>query len=102
FTTSTGQPGLDSEPTVASAVSPSPVPGTFSWRFSNIPSSLSSLWVPGQDNVVVAGAVMQFESDYGLTDDGIVGPTVWKTLTEAVAVRHSDGSPSDYLVVSES
>ncbi len=102
FTTSTGQPGLDSEPTVASAVSPSPVPGTFSWRFSNIPSSLSSLWVPGQDNVVVAGAVMQFESDYGLTDDGIVGPTVWKALTEAVAARHSDGSPYDYLVVSES
>ncbi len=102
FTTSTGLPGLDSEPTVAASVSPTPVPGTFSWRFSNIPSSLSSLWAPGQDNVVVQGAVMHFESDYGLTDDGIVGPTVWKALTQAVAARQSDASPYDYLVVSES
>ena len=49
-----------------------------------------------------AGAVMQFESDYGLTDDGLVGPTVWKALTQAVAARQTDASPYDYLVVSES
>jgi peptidoglycan hydrolase-like protein with peptidoglycan-binding domain len=101
FTSATGQPGLETEPTVASSISPTPEPGSFSWRFSNVPSSLSSQWVPGQDNVVLQGAVMQFESDYGLTDDGVVGPAVWKALTQAVASRQADGSPYDYLVVSE-
>ena len=48
------------------------------------------------------GAVMQFESNYGLTDDGIVGPAVWNALTQAVASRQTDASPYDYLVVSES
>jgi peptidoglycan hydrolase-like protein with peptidoglycan-binding domain len=102
FTLPTGQAGLDSEPTVAADVSPSALPGTFSWRFSNIPSSLSSQWAPGQDNVITQGAVMQFESNYGLTDDGVVGPAVWRALTDAVAARQADGSPYDYLVVSES
>ena len=102
FTLPTGQSALGSEPTNAAEVSPSALPGTFSWRFSNIPSSLSSQWAPGQDNVVTAGAVMQFESDFGLTDDGVVGPAVWKALTQAVATRQTDGSPYDYLVVSES
>ncbi len=101
FTSPDGQPGLESEPTVASSVSPTAEPGSFSWRFSNIPSSLTSQWAPGQDNVVLQGAVMQFESDYGLIDDGVVGPAVWQALAQAVASRQMDGSPYDYLVVSE-
>jgi peptidoglycan hydrolase-like protein with peptidoglycan-binding domain len=101
FTLSDGQSALSSEPTVAADVSPAPLAGTFSWRFSNVPSSLSSLWSQGQDNVVLQGAVMQFEADYGLTDDGVVGPQVWDALSQAVAARQMDGSPYDYLVVSE-
>ncbi len=45
---------------------------------------------------------MQFESNFGLTDDGLVGPAVWKALTQAVATRQTDAAPYDYLVVSES
>lgn len=101
FTLADGQSALSSEPTVASEVSPAALPGSFSWRFSNVPSSLSSLWAQGQDNVVLQGAVMQFESNNGLTDDGVVGPQVWQALTQAVATRQTDGSPYDYLVVSE-
>jgi peptidoglycan hydrolase-like protein with peptidoglycan-binding domain len=102
FTLADGQPALANEPTVASEVSPAALAGTFSWRFSNIPSSLSSQWVPGQDNVVTQGAVMQFESNNGLIDDGVVGPQVWTALTQAVAARQTDSAPYDYLLVSES
>jgi peptidoglycan hydrolase-like protein with peptidoglycan-binding domain len=101
FTLTDGQSALSSEPTVAADISPAALPGTFAWRFSNVPSSLSSLWAQGQDNVVLQGAVMQFESDYGLTDDGVVGPEVWKALTQAAAARQTDSAPYDYLVVSE-
>jgi len=61
FTLTDGQSALSSEPTVAADISPAALPGTFAWRFSNVPSSLSSLWAQGQDNVVLQGAVMQFE-----------------------------------------
>jgi hypothetical protein len=101
FTPSNGDSGLDGEPTNPALVSPVPEPGTFSWRYSNIPSSLSSLWAPGEDNTVTAGAVMQFESDHGLLDDGVAGPAVWSLLTQAVASRAIDQSPYDYLSVSE-
>jgi lipoprotein-anchoring transpeptidase ErfK/SrfK len=101
FASSNGGSGLDSEPTTPDLVSPVPEPGTFSWRYSNIPGSLSSLWTPAANNVVTAGAVMQFESDHGLIDDGVAGPNVWSLLTEAVASRSIDLSPYDYLSVSE-
>jgi L,D-transpeptidase catalytic domain/Bacterial Ig-like domain len=102
FVPSSGSSGLDSQPTSSALVSPVPEPGTFSWRYSNIPSSLSSLWTPETNNAVTAGAVMQFESDHGLIDDGVVGPTVWSSLIQAVANRAIDLSPYDYLMVSES
>jgi lipoprotein-anchoring transpeptidase ErfK/SrfK len=101
FVPSGGGPGLGSQPTSPTQVSPVPEAGTFSWRYSNIPSSLSSLWTPEATNVVTAGAVMQFESDHGLLDDGVPGPTVWSLLTQAVANRSIDQSPYDYLFVSE-
>jgi len=102
FNLATGQPGLGSEATVAASVSPAVLAGTFTWRYSNIPASLSSLWAPGQENVLTQGAVMQFEADHGLPYDGVVGPAVWDALTQAVATRQIDQSPYDYLVVSES
>lgn len=96
-----GRSALSSEPTTASAISPSAAPGTFSWRFANIPATLSALWAPGTSNTVTQGAVIQFESEHGLTVDGIVGPHVWNALTSAVAARQMDPYPYDYLTVSE-
>jgi lipoprotein-anchoring transpeptidase ErfK/SrfK len=44
---------------------------------------------------------MRFEADEDLPTDGVVGPAVWGALTEAVAGRHIDKAPYDYLLVSE-
>jgi hypothetical protein len=102
FGPSATQSALPSEPTVAAQVSTAPQPGTFTWRFPNIPPTLSSQWVPGQQTVVTQGAVMQFEYVNGLTVDGLAGPEVWAALTRAVAERRLDPYPYDYLMVSES
>jgi peptidoglycan hydrolase-like protein with peptidoglycan-binding domain len=101
FGPTSAQSALPSEPTVPTEISRSPQPGVFTWRFSNIPSTLSSQWVPGQQTVVTQGAVMQFEYVNGLAIDGIAGPKVWAALTTAVAERKFDPYPYDYLMVSE-
>jgi peptidoglycan hydrolase-like protein with peptidoglycan-binding domain len=96
-----GRSALSGEPTTASAISPAAQPGSFSWQFPNVPATLSALWAPGTSNTVTQGAVVQFESEHGLTVDGLVGPHVWNALTAAVAARQMDPYPYDYLTVSE-
>ncbi|HEY7946887.1 MAG TPA: L,D-transpeptidase family protein [Acidimicrobiales bacterium] len=59
--------------------------GTFSWRWSSLPGSFMALWSPGENSVVTAGAVMTFESQHGMTTDGVAGPRVWDTLILAAA-----------------
>ncbi len=96
-----GDPLLRHEPTRAAQVSVVPSPAAFTWRFPSEPYALKSLWSPGTDNVITAGAVMNFEETVGLLPDGAVGPAVWQALTSAVAGRHMDKAAYDYLVVTE-
>ena len=39
--------------------------GTLTWRWTNEPVQLTSLWTPGANNVITQGAVMNFESQNG-------------------------------------
>ena len=89
------------EPTVADAVPLEPEPGSFQWEFSNTPSQLAALWVPGVWNVVTQGALMAFEADHGLQVDGVAGPTVWAALLQAVAARAVTTLPYTYLIATE-
>ncbi len=91
---------LPAEPHLASEVRTVPQPGTFTWRYPNIPPSLEAAWVPG-DNVITRGAIMRFEADHGLVVDWNFGPQVWNALVRAVAARQLAPTPYDYLMVSE-
>ena len=101
FGTSPTASSLDLEPEVPDLVSAVPQPGSFTWRYPGIPSTLSALWSPGHANVLTRGAVMRFEDQENLAVDGVIGPDVWRALSAAVAARRTDLSPYDYLVVSE-
>jgi peptidoglycan hydrolase-like protein with peptidoglycan-binding domain len=63
----------------------SPPDGTFAWRYPNTPPQLQAMWAPGQDDVLLQGAVMAFESDQGMTADGQVGQAVWAKLLQVTA-----------------
>ncbi|HVA09385.1 MAG TPA: L,D-transpeptidase, partial [Acidimicrobiales bacterium] len=76
--------------------------GTFSWRWVNQASTLTSLWTPGTDNVITRGAVMNFEAQHNLRADGSAGPQVWTDLLAAVQSGQIDPLPYDYVLVSES
>jgi len=79
-----------------------PPAGSFSWRYPNTPSSLQSLWTPGQAGVITKGAVMEFEQDHGLATDGVAGPEVWHKLLAAAVSGPRRTTPYSYVVVHES
>jgi peptidoglycan hydrolase-like protein with peptidoglycan-binding domain len=75
--------------------------GTFTWRWANQPSSLTSLWIPGQYNVITRGAVMNFQAQHGLTTDGQAGPQVWGDLLSAVQSGQGNANPYGYVLVNK-
>jgi len=60
-----------------------PPAGKFTWRFDNTPSELVTDWKPGQENVVLRGAVIAFQHQEHLAQDGAIGPATWKALQKA-------------------
>ncbi len=78
-----------------------PQSGTFSWRWANQPTSLTTLWVPGTFGVITRGAIMSFETQHGLKTDGQAGPQVWTDLLQAAATGATDPQPYGYVLVSK-
>jgi|SRR6185437_1977839 len=78
-----------------------PQPGTWSWRWPNLPSALTSLWTPGSANVITKGAVMAFETQHGLDTTGTAGPATWNALLQAASSGATDPQPYDYVYVSK-
>jgi peptidoglycan hydrolase-like protein with peptidoglycan-binding domain len=70
-----------------------PPQGSYTWE-SGYPSQLSSLWRPNKATIVLKGAVMAFESDHGLTLDGVIGPHVWRAMFRAL--RRDDTNKHGY------
>ncbi|HWC34511.1 MAG TPA: L,D-transpeptidase family protein [Mycobacteriales bacterium] len=66
----------------AAAVYTPPV-GKFTWRYANTPSAIEKAWLPNKENVVLRGAVIAFQHQAHLTQDGAIGPATWKALERA-------------------
>jgi lipoprotein-anchoring transpeptidase ErfK/SrfK len=78
-----------------------PVAGTFAWRWTTMPTELTSLWTQGVETVITKAAVEMFENQNGLTVDGLAGPEVWTTLLRDVAANKVDSAPYTYVLVSK-
>jgi peptidoglycan hydrolase-like protein with peptidoglycan-binding domain len=76
-------------------------PGSFAWRWSTLPTELTSQWTQGEANVITKAAVMTFENKNGLTVDGEAGPAVWAALLKADAAHQVDTSSYDYVLVTK-
>jgi peptidoglycan hydrolase-like protein with peptidoglycan-binding domain len=75
--------------------------GSFAWRWPGMPSSLTSLWTEGYENVITKAAVMDFENQNGLTVDGLAGTEVWTALLSDLAAGKVDADPYTYVFVSK-
>jgi len=78
-----------------------PPQGSFTWRYSNVPDALHSMWAPGTIGTMTRGAIMAFENDHGLTPDGDPGPAVWKALIQAAVSGHQSTFGYTFVMVSE-
>jgi lipoprotein-anchoring transpeptidase ErfK/SrfK len=76
--------------------------GTFTWLYPDLPTSLSSQWRVGVDNVLVTGALMNFQNVNNLPTTGVADPATWNDLITAVQNGTNDPSTYNYVTVSES
>lgn len=90
-----------SAPLTSPAEAANPQPGAFAWKWPTTPASLTSLWTQGQEDIITKGAVMAFESQNGLTVDGLPGGQVWTALLAAAASGKVDANPYTYVLVSK-
>jgi hypothetical protein len=76
-------------------------PGTFTAQ-PGYPAGLQSFWDNGSpDGMMVHGAIMAFQSDAGLTMDGVAGPSVWKALLAAADASKTNTHGYTYAVASQ-
>ncbi|HEX5145902.1 MAG TPA: L,D-transpeptidase family protein [Conexibacter sp.] len=75
-----------------------PPKGSFSWRWS-LPSELTSQWSPATASAITRGALMKFQSDRGLTTDGLPGPSVWSALFAAAREHKVNTFGYSYVLV---
>ena len=76
-------------------------PGTFAWRWPNMPSELTSQWTQGTDNEITKAAIEAFETQNGIGVDGIAGPAVWTALINDTINGKSDSTPYVYVLVNK-
>ena len=77
-----------------------PAAGTFTFK-PGYPSQLTSQWKVGADNMLDQGAIRAFESNEGLTMDGVAGPDVWADLLTAAAKNQVNPNGYTYALASQ-
>lgn len=78
-----------------------PQPGSLSWRWNGLPTQLTRQWTPGVESEITKGAIMSFETQNGLSVDGIAGPQVWTALLADVVAGKANARPVSYVLVTK-
>jgi hypothetical protein len=77
------------------------VNGIFTWAYPNLPTTLSSQWTLGTDNVILQAALKTFQSQLNLPVTGEVDPTTWSDLVAAANNDTVDPQTYNYVDVNE-
>jgi lipoprotein-anchoring transpeptidase ErfK/SrfK len=67
--------------------------GVLTWE-SGYPAALTSQWQPGKRGVILTGALMAFQTDYGLPMTGTASSALWRVLLGAAA--QGQDNPNGY------
>jgi hypothetical protein len=114
--TSTTTPGSTTTVPVTTTTKPKPKPkpkpkkkpnptslqkGSFVWRFPKIVGPLRSLWSVGSNNVVLQGALMNFQAVHGLSWNTGMTTETWQLILQAAARKQYDPNSYNYVVVAQ-
>jgi len=99
-TTSGTAASAATSPNEAVSTAYAPQAGTFTFK-PGYPSQLTSQWKVGQDNMLDQGAIRAFESNEGLTMDGVAGPQVWADLLTAAGKNRVNPNGYSYALASQ-
>jgi L,D-transpeptidase catalytic domain len=91
-------PGANAAAQLSAAYAPPA--GTFTWQ-QGFPSQLYSMWSQGRANILDKGAIMGFESDHGLSINGVAGTAVWKALLTAAAKNQQNTHGYSYAIANQ-
>jgi len=75
--------------------------GSFVWRFPKIVGPLRSLWTVGTNNVILQGALMNFQAVHGLAWNTGMTSETWQLILRAVVKKQYDPTSYNYVVVSQ-
>jgi peptidoglycan hydrolase-like protein with peptidoglycan-binding domain len=75
--------------------------GTFQWRWSDLPTQLTSQWSQGTANVITTAAIESFQSQNGLGVDGQAAPSFWAALVNDFVNHKTDPTPYVYVLVNK-
>jgi peptidoglycan hydrolase-like protein with peptidoglycan-binding domain len=75
-----------------------PPKGRMTWRYGDTPDTIVKDWKVGDVNTVLRGAVIAFQHQAHLTQDGAIGPATWAKLEKADLA--DDVDPDHYSYVS--
>jgi lipoprotein-anchoring transpeptidase ErfK/SrfK len=75
--------------------------GSFSWRWPNLPTELTSQWTQGTMNEITKAAIEDFENQNSIGVDGEAGPTVWTALLNDVINDKPSATPYVYVLVNK-
>jgi peptidoglycan hydrolase-like protein with peptidoglycan-binding domain len=78
------------------------VNGTFTWAYSNLPTTLSSQWSLGSDNIILQAALRTFQSQLNLPVTGVADAATWTALLNAANTNRVDPATYNYVDVSQS
>jgi hypothetical protein len=73
--------------------------GSFVWRFPKIVGPLKSLWRVGTNNVVLQGALMNFQAVHGLSWSTGMTTQTWQLILQAATRKQYDPTSYNYVVV---
>jgi hypothetical protein len=75
--------------------------GSFVWRYKGLTGPIRSLWKVGTNNVVLQGALMNFQAIHGLAWNGGINTATWDAIVRAAAKQQYDPTTYDYVVVGQ-
>ena len=87
-------------PLLAASDAAQKVPGTYTWAYPQLPTSLANQWRVGSDNVILSGALMSFQNDHHLATTGLADAATWNALVAAARAGERAPHPYNYVSVS--